>query len=112
MDALHYSQEDVVTAYGHLGGGIEVYSDSEPALTIGTLVYFPGVSLKSLQQGKVMANTGRPPVWLAVERLREQSARPHLQQMIAVQAADVETVLDALVEAERIVPWDREGGEA
>jgi hypothetical protein len=54
---------------------------------------------------------GESPLWLAQTRLREQSSRPHLQIMVAVQAADLEQVLDALDEAERVIPWDR-GGEA
>jgi hypothetical protein len=53
-----------------------------------------------------------PPLWLAVQRLREQSARPHLHSAVVVQAADVEAVLDALQEAERQIPWERDGGEA
>lgn len=51
------------------------------------------------------------PLWLAQTRLREQSARPHIQAMVAVRAEDLEQILDALDEAERQIPWDR-GGEA
>lgn len=48
------------------------------------------------------------PLWLAVTRLREQSARPHLDSFVLVRVEDVEQVLDALAEAERQIPWDRE----
>lgn len=53
------------------------------------------------------------PLWLAIARLREQSARPHTQIMVLVSVADVEQVLDALADAERVAPWHHaDGGEA
>jgi len=47
MDHLHYSSEDVVAEYGHLGGGAEVYGADGSVL--GALVFFPSTSLKSVQ---------------------------------------------------------------
>ena len=52
-----------------------------------------------------------PPLTPLGEAIRRLRGQIYGQHHVLVSSTDIETLLDALQEAERVVPWDR-GGES